>query len=88
MFHFPEINPGKNELPMAHYLEHIADEIAEFKESDEGKFAIEEQAKEVVDILHASETFARKWFAKHSLVDFNDIKRKVMAKNIARGYYK
>jgi hypothetical protein len=81
MWHFPLINP-RLKFSNAHYLWHIVLEIVEFvRESDP-----EKKEKEAVDILHASETFVRKYFKDDS--EFEYVKAKVIAKNLIRGYYK
>jgi hypothetical protein len=80
-WHFPLINPVKK-YSIAHYLNHIKEEIREYEEET----SPEEKKKEAMDILHAAETFARKFFANDE--EFEFVRAQVIAKNIVRGYYK
>lgn len=79
-WHFPLINP-KKKFPLWHYLEKISEEMGEFSiEKDE-----EARKKEAMDVLHAAETFARKFFNDDS--EFQRVRREVTKKNLKRGYY-
>lgn len=81
-WHFPLINPVQ-EFPIGHFLEHIQLEIEEVKQEPDP----EKRAKEVVDVLHAAETFVRKYFEQNPEFNFNDIRKAVIKKNRKRGYY-
>ena len=80
MWHFPLINPVKK-YSLNHFLNHIREECREFEEET----SQEEKEKEAVDILHAAETFVRKFFADDKR--FEEVRDKVIAKNTSRGYY-
>jgi hypothetical protein len=81
-WHFPLINPVQ-EFPIGHFLDHISLEIEEVKqEPDDFK-----RAKEVVDVLHAAETFCRKYFQQNTEFTFEQIRDMVIEKNRTRGYY-
>lgn len=82
-WHFPLINP-KKKYSLKHYLEHILEEIKEFEEET----SEERKRKEVVDILHASETFVRKYFQRVKGTSFEEVKKNTIVKNAKRGYYK
>lgn len=79
-WHFPLINPIQK-FSLEHYLDHIVEEVEEFKEeTDEDR-----KRKEAMDILHAAETFARKFFTDEK--QFQKVRRQVISKNKVRGYY-
>ena len=80
-WHFPLINPVQK-FPLNHFLEHIELEMKEFLDAQ----TIEEQGKEAVDILHAAETFVRKYFEQNGR-SFEAVRDAIIAKNKTRGYY-
>ncbi len=81
-WNFPLINPIK-EFDIQHYLDHIKEEIDEFeKEKDP-----EKKRKEAVDVLHAAETFVRKFFIADPSISFDEVCNQVKHKNQMRGYY-
>ena len=82
-YHFPLINPV-DFYDNQHYLDHIGEEMKEFEEEQD----LEKKKKEAVDILHASETFVRKYFESIGANDFDHVRRTIIAKNRKRGYYK
>lgn len=82
-FHFPLINPV-DFYDLDHYLDHIVEEIKEFKEETDP----EKKRKEAIDILHASETFVRKYFERTEGSSFDEVRKAVITKNKKRGYYK
>lgn len=81
-YHFPLINP-KDKYSLEHYLDHIMEEIQEFKEETDPI----KKRKEAVDILHASETFVRKYFQRTKGKGLTEVKKQIISKNKARGYY-
>ncbi len=81
-WHFPLINPVM-EYSLKHYLDHIMEEILEFEEEKDK----EKKRKEAIDILHAAETFVRKYFARTEGSTFEEVKDAVIEKNKSRGYY-
>lgn len=80
IWHFPLIDPGRSHS-IHHYLDHIKEEIEEFKKEKNH----EDKMKEAIDILHSAETFIRKLFKEKQFQEYRD---KVIKKNRARGYYK
>jgi len=81
-WHFPLINPVQN-YSLEHYLDHIVEEIKEFKEETDPEL----KRKEAVDILHAAETFVRKYFQRTKGSDFKQVRTATIKKNRKRGYY-
>jgi hypothetical protein len=82
-WHFPLINP-KKKYSLKHYLDHIVEEIKEFEEETDK----EKKRKECVDILHAAETFVRKYFERTEGSSFEEVHRSTVSKNKKRGYYR
>lgn len=81
-WHFPLINPVK-QFDLQHYLDKVEEEVKEFKDAK----SMPEMEKEAVDILHAAETFVRKFCASMG-VDFEAVKAATIKKNKERGYYR
>ena len=81
-WHFPLINPVVH-YPLEHYLEHLLEEIEEFKDETDD----EKKRQEALDVLHAAETLVRKYFERTSGDTFMQVKNRVIAKNLNRGYY-
>ena len=80
-WHFPLINPVR-QFDLEHFLEHISLEIVEFQEeTDQDK-----KDKEAVDVLHAAETFVRKYFEANGR-SYEAVRDAIIAKNKTRGYY-
>lgn len=79
---FPLINPVKY-FSLRHYIDHVKEEVQEF----ENAASTFEAAKEVVDVLHAAETLARKFVQRHPEVDLDEIVKITIEKNLKRGYY-
>jgi len=82
MWHFPLINP-KQLFDLEHYAEHVLEEIEEYRTA-ESKV---EEAKEVVDVLHAAETLVRKYFERNPDVTFEEVRDGIIKKNKDRSYY-
>lgn len=82
MWHFPLINPV-NSFDLEHYLNHVYEELGEFQDAQ----TLDERAKEVLDVLHASETLVRKFFLEHPELDVKSMKEEIINKNKTRGYY-
>lgn len=79
-WHFPLINP-RDSYPLNHYLEHIDQEMKEFDQANSQR----RREEEAIDVLHAAETFVRKFFRTEE--EFIKAKARVVRKNINRGYY-
>lgn len=88
LWNFPEIDPGRS-WDLQHYIDKIKEEVREFqKEIDDFQFPdMERKVKELVDILHSSETLVRKFLELHPEVDIDSFLKKVIEKNSLRGYY-
>lgn len=82
MWHFPLINPVCP-FDLEHYLNHVYEELDEFKNAED----LDEEAKEVLDVLHAAETLVRRFFIEHPELDFSSVRDSIVKKNRARGYY-
>ena len=80
-WHFPLINPVRK-FPLDHFLEHVIEGIVEFEEETDE----ENKDKEAVDILHAAETFVRKYFESNGR-DWRVVRDAIIQKNKKRGYY-
>lgn len=81
-WHFPLINPVK-QFDLQHYLDKVGEEVKEFQDAK----TTAEMDKEAIDILHAAETFVRKYCITMG-VDFESVKNAVIRKNEDRGYYR
>jgi len=80
---FPLINPTVH-YSTDHYIDHVMEEVGEVMAEVDGS---SEQAKEVVDVLHAAETLVRKFFERNPQHCFNSVKQEIIRKNTGRGYY-
>jgi hypothetical protein len=78
LYNFPEIQ--KN-IPERKQLEKISEEWIEFLTSKDE----DEKYMEFLDFCHCIETYARRFMNQEKL---EIIKKKVIEKNLVRGYYK
>lgn len=80
-WHFPLINP-QQKFDIKHFIDHVGLEVKEFHDAKTD----DEKDKEAVDVLHAAETFVRKYFEANGR-SYESVRDAIIAKNKNRGYY-